>query len=99
MVGYELKLNFHRNDLTFIVDKSWFRFSEERVMPQTIQKSELSSANNFGLDINVSGRSFIKVRKSNGPGLETCGAPASTLLPFKKSVRIKGGACLSPGAY
>ena len=38
----------------------------------------MSSANNLTVDCKLSGRSFLYIRKSNGPKIESCGTPAST---------------------
>ena len=38
----------------------------------------MSSANSLAVDSKPSGRSFMYIRKSNGPKIEPCGTPAST---------------------
>ena len=38
----------------------------------------MSSANSFTVDCNVSGISFMYIRKSNGPKIEPCGTPVSS---------------------
>ena len=38
----------------------------------------MSSANSLTVDSKPSGRSFMYIRKSNGPKIEPCGTPAST---------------------
>ena len=43
-----------------------------------VEKSDLSSANNFAEDSKLSGRSFIYTKKSKGPSIEPCETPART---------------------
>ena len=38
----------------------------------------MSSAKSLTVDSNLSGRSFMYARKSNGPKIVPCGTPAST---------------------
>ena len=44
----------------------------------TVENNDVSSANSFTVDCKFSGRSFIYIRKSNGPKIELCWTPAST---------------------
>ena len=41
-----------------------------------VEKSDVSSANNFAKDSKLSGRSFIYTKKSKGPRIEPCRTPA-----------------------
>ena len=43
-----------------------------------IEKSDVSSANNFAKDSKLPGRSFMYTKKSKGPSTEPCGTPART---------------------
>ena len=42
------------------------------------EKSDVSSANNFAKDSKLLGISFIDTKKTKGPSIESCGAPART---------------------
>ena len=44
----------------------------------TVENNDVSSANSSTVDCKFSGRSFIYIRKSNGPKIELWGTPAST---------------------
>ena len=43
-----------------------------------VENNDVSSANSFTEDCKCSGRSFMCIKKSNGPKIETCRTPAST---------------------
>ena len=53
-----------------------FIISAESKGLQTVEKSDVSSSNNFAKDSKLSGRSFIYTKKSKGPSIEPCGTPA-----------------------
>ena len=40
----------------------------------------MSSAKSFGFVLRLSDKSLIYIRKNNGPKIEPCGTPASTLV-------------------
>ena len=61
-----------------ILVKSLFNSLAELVVFSTIENSDVSSANNFALDAKSSDKSFMYIRKSNGPSLDPCGTSAST---------------------
>ena len=43
-------------------------------------KSDASSANNLGYETKFSGKSFMYIKKSNGPRIEPWGTPTSTFV-------------------
>ena len=43
-------------------------------------KSDVSLANNLGFETKFSGKSFMYIKKSNGPRIEPWGTPASTFV-------------------
>ena len=43
----------------------------------TVENNDVSSVNSLTVDCKLSGRSFMLIRKSNGPKIESCGMPAS----------------------
>ena len=43
-----------------------------------IENNDVSSANNLAVDCEFSGRSFVYLRKSNGPKIKIFRTPAST---------------------
>ena len=44
----------------------------------TVESNDVSSANNLTVDCKLSERSFMYIRKSNGPKIEPSGTPANT---------------------
>ena len=57
--------------------QSLFNSLADLVILSTTENSDVSSANNFALDAKSSNKSFMCIRKSNGPSIEPCGTPAS----------------------
>ena len=58
------------------------------------ENKEVSLAINLTLDDNSSARSFLFVKKGNGPSIEPCKTPALTLVhfkscPFKTNLSLK----------
>ena len=58
--------------------KSLSSWLAEILGSHTVESNDVSSANNFTVDCKFSERSFMYIRKSNGPKMEPCGTPAST---------------------
>ena len=57
LAGSELKIIFHWNLQLDTLLKSLFQFNDELCMFPTREKSEVSLANNFGLDVRLSAKS------------------------------------------
>ena len=62
-------------DILFISLCSWLA---EILGSYTVENNDVSSANSFTVDCKFSGRSFMYIRKKNGPKIEPCGTPVST---------------------
>ena len=65
------------------------------VMLSTTDNDDVSSANNFALDAKSSDKSFMYIRKHNGPSIELCGTPASITAhekywPFRRTLCFRG---------
>ena len=62
--------------------KKYFRslssFLAEILGSYKVENNDVSYANSFTVDCKFSGRSFMYIRKSNGPKIEPCRTPAST---------------------
>ena len=56
-------------------EKIWLAEILESYM---VENNDVSSANSFTVDCKFSGRSFMYIRKSNGPKIESSRTPAST---------------------
>ena len=79
-MGSGLKLIFHRKSQWFILFKFSFKFSADKCLLRITEKSDLSSANNLGFETEFAGKSFMYIKKSNGPRIEPWGTPASTFV-------------------
>ena len=68
-----LKVIFH----FYVQWKKFFRplssWLAEILGSYTVEDNDVSSANSFTVDSKFSGRSFMYIRKSNGPKIEPCG--------------------------
>ena len=65
-----------RSGLKFIF-RSLSRWLAE-ILGSYMVENNVSSANSFTVDFKFPERSFMYIRKMNGPKIETCGSPAST---------------------
>ena len=50
--------------------KSSFKFCADKCLLCITEKSDVSSANNLGFETKFSGKSFMYIKKSNGPRIE-----------------------------
>ena len=74
-----------------ILAKSLFNSLADLDIFSTTENSDVSSANSFALDAKSSNKSFMYIRKSNGPRIEACGTPASIAVdeeycPFRTTL-------------
>ena len=86
-----MTLIFHWRAQWLILVNSKLSLAAELSILCATEKNEVSSVNNLALDNNSSTRSFMYIKNSNGPSIEPCGTPASTLVhveafPFKTAL-------------
>ena len=82
LVGSGLKFIFHWNAQVLILVKSLFNLLADLVIFSNIENSDVSSSNNFALDAKSWDKSFMYIRKSNGPNIE----PVYHLVVFMLSL-------------
>ena len=86
-----LKFLFHWDAQLFILAKPLFNLSADLVMFYITENSDVSSANSFSLDLKLSVKSFVYIRKNNGSSTEPCRTPDSIAVdeeycPFRKTL-------------
>ena len=69
---------FHLCAHSDIFCRSLFNTSAEVVLSCTTENREISSAKSFTVDSMFSEKSFMYIRKNNGPRIDPCGTPAFT---------------------
>ena len=77
LTGSGLKFIFHWNVQVLILAKSLLNSLADLLIFSTSENSDVLSTNNFALDVKLSGKSFMYIRKSSGLKIEPCGTPAS----------------------
>ena len=78
LLGLGLELIFHWKTQWFILVKSSFKFCADNCLLRITEKKDVSSANNLGFETKFSGKSFMYIKKSNGPRIQSWGTPASS---------------------
>ena len=77
LTGSGLKFIFHWHAQVLILAKSLFNSLADLLIFSTSENRNVSSSNNFALDVKLSDKSFMYIRKSRDLKIEPCGTPAS----------------------
>ena len=75
-LGSGLKSIFHWYAHWEITLRSRFKYLADSLGSWTIEKREVSSANNLAIELSPSGRSLIYIKNNRGPRMDPCGTPA-----------------------
>ena len=75
-LGSGLKSIFHWYANWEITLRSRFKYLADSLGSWTIEKRDVSSANNLAIELSPSGRSLIYIKNNRGPRMDPCGTPA-----------------------